>query len=90
MEEPKVSREFLVGMLKAALRPSRIDLVEVRRLLRVALLQGLNPVELYQEALQGRPEVYDSPPQLVELLPRELAREKQLDLQSGEKLGPRR
>lgn len=82
-EAPKVSREVLLGLLRAALRPSRISLVEVRRLLRVAVALGYNAVELYREASESRPETYDPPPPLVEVLPRDLPREKQLDLRLG-------
>lgn len=80
------SRAYLVGMLRVALRPSRISLVEVRRLLRVASALGYDPVAMYQEAASSRPEVYDPPPLLASVLPRDLPRESRLDLSLGKVL----
>lgn len=82
-ERPRLSREFLLGQLRAALRPSRISLVEVRRLLRVAVLMGYNAAELYEEASAGRPETYGPVPLLVRVLPRDLPKEARLDLTVG-------
>lgn len=84
--EPKPSREFLLGQLRAALRPSRISLEEVRRLLRVAVALGYDPVALYQEAASDRPEVYDPVPLLASVLPRDLPKEERLDLSLGKVL----
>ena len=80
------SRAFLVGMLGAALRPRRISLVEVRRLLRVAAALGYDPVAMYQEAASGRPDVYDPPPLLASVMPRDLPKEARLDLSLGKVL----
>jgi hypothetical protein len=80
------SKQFLLGQLRACLRPSRIDLVEVRRLLRAIVASGFNPVELWNEALRTRPDVYDPPPAIVSLLPEDLPREKQWDAALGEVL----
>ena len=85
-EEPRLSKDFLLGQLRAALRPSRISVAEVRRLLRVASEMGYNPVELYREAVKGRPEAYDPPPLLTELLPKDAPKEVQLDLALGKVL----
>ena len=79
-----LSESFLLGILKAALRPSRIDLEEVKKVLRTISLSGFDPVKLYQEAVADRPEAFDPPPLLANLLPRHLPKEKQLDLQLGE------
>ena len=87
--EKKLSRGFLLGMLRAALRVARIDVGEVRKLLRVAAHEGYNPVELYQEAVKGRPDNFDPPPLLAELLPRDVPREKVLDTAVGEVLTKR-
>jgi hypothetical protein len=82
--DKRVSRGFLLGQLRAALRPARIEVAEVRRILRVASLMGYAPVALYNEAVAGRPDEYDKPPSLVALLPRDVPKTKQLDLTLGE------
>ena len=84
--EPKLSREFLLGQLKAALRPSQVSLNEVRRLLRVIALMGYNVAEMYMEAAEDRPEVYDPVPLLTKVAPKESVGEKhkELDLSQGE------
>jgi hypothetical protein len=84
--EPQLSREFLLGQLKAALRPSQVSLDEVRRLLRVIALMGYNVAEMYMEAAEDRPEVYDPVPLLAKVAPKESVGEKhkELDLSRGE------
>lgn len=89
-EEPKVSREYLLGQLRAALRPSRVSLAEVRRVLRLIVYYGYPPVEMYHEALQSRPDNYDPPPLLAEVLPKDLPKESQLDVARGEVLTKRK
>ena len=83
---PKVSRGFLLGILRAALRPSRIEVAEVRKVLRAAEAMGYNPVEMYQEALETRPDNYAPPPLLKSVLPADLPKEKQFDAALGEVL----
>ena len=89
-QQPRVSRGFLLGILRAALRPSRIDLAEVRKVLQVASVMGYSPVELYQEALQERPDNYAPPPLLKDVLPGDLPLEKQFDTALGEVLRRKR
>jgi hypothetical protein len=84
--EKKLSRSFLLGMLRAALRPARVDVGEVRKLLRVVVMEGYNPVEMYREAVASRPENFDPPPLLADLLPKDVRREKVLDTAVGEVL----
>ncbi len=83
-----LSREYLLGQLRAALRPSRIDLVELRRVLKLIVWEGYNPVELWNEALLARPDNYDPPPLLEDVLPPDEPKEKVLDMQAGESLQP--
>ena len=85
-EQPKVSRGFLLGILRAALRPSRIEVGEVRKVLLAAKAMGYNPVELYQEAVRDRPDSYEPPPLLAAVLPGDLPLEKQFDSALGEVL----
>jgi hypothetical protein len=47
---------------------------------------GYNPVELYREAVKGRPDSYDPPPLLTELLPKDAPKEVQLDMTLGKVL----
>jgi hypothetical protein len=82
--EKRVSRGFLLGLLRAALRPARIEVSEVKKLLKVASLMGYNPVALYNEAVAGRPDEYEKPPLLASLLPHDVPKQKQLDLARGE------
>jgi hypothetical protein len=82
-EGPKISRGFLLGILRAALRPSRVDLAEVKKVLRVIVVQGYDPVAMYREAVKDRPENYEPVPLLPSLLPPQLPREVQLDLRLG-------
>lgn len=84
--EERLPKDYLLGVLRAALRPSRIERDEVRKVLKLISLQGYNPVELYREALRDRPDNYEAPPKLVQLLPRDLPKEKQLDAALGEVL----
>lgn len=85
-EEPKLSRDFLVGMLRAALRPRRINSAEVRKVLRAIVWAGYRPYELWKEALMQRPDNYDPPPLFAEVMPKDMPREEHLDLQEGETL----
>ena len=73
-----------MGQLKAALRPARIEVAEVRKLLRVASLMGYDPVALYNAAVAGRPDEYEKPPSVTALMPRDVPKRKQLDLTLGE------
>jgi len=58
----KVSEGFVVGLIKAALPPYRIELRKLRLALRLAVAAGYDPVLLYQRALEGRPERWEKPP----------------------------
>ena len=57
-----VSEGFVLGLLRAALPPHRIELSKVRMVLRLAVALGYNPVSLYSQALEGRPEQWEKPP----------------------------
>lgn len=85
----QLSREYLLGLLRAALRPSRIDPDEVRKVLRLIKAAGKDPVGLYREAMRSRPEAFDAPPLLASLLGKDVPKDKQLDLQVGETLSKR-
>lgn len=61
-ELKKVSEEFVLGLLKAALPPYRIDLRKLRMVLKLAVASGYDPVLLYRKALEGRPERWEKPP----------------------------
>lgn len=82
--EKKLSRSFLLGMLRSALRVARIDVAEVRKLLRAISVEGYDPVKMYREAVRGRPEGFDPPPLLADLLPQDVGKEKVLDTAVGE------
>jgi hypothetical protein len=67
-----VSREFLLGLLKAALPPHQISLRKVRMVLKLAVASGVDPSELYRAAIEGRPEDWDVPPALDVAVSREV------------------
>jgi hypothetical protein len=81
--QPRVSREFLLGILKAALRPERIEMSEVKKVLLAAQAMGYDPTKLYLEAVEDRPEAYAPPPLLKQVLPSDLPLEKQYDSALG-------
>jgi hypothetical protein len=58
----RVSRAYVLGLLKAALPPHQISLRKVRMVLQLAVAQGYEPSSLYREAISGRPEGWDKPP----------------------------
>jgi hypothetical protein len=65
----KQDRGMWLGQVKAALRPSGIDPVEVREVLLAAKWAGQNPSGLYLSAVRDRPPEYESPPPLQKVLP---------------------
>ena len=66
---PSPPRDLVLGQVRAALRPSRIDPVEVREVLLGAKSLGFEPSELYLEAQENRPERYERVPSLSQVLP---------------------
>ena len=66
-EGRKVSKGYLLGLLKEALPAHRINVGRVKRVLKLIVAQGYNAVELYREALKGRPPEWDTPPLLGEV-----------------------
>ncbi len=66
-----VPRELVLGQVRAALRPSRLDPVEVREVLLTAAKLGHDPASIYAEALKNRPAGLDPAPPLTKVVPSE-------------------
>jgi hypothetical protein len=60
-ELKKVSEEFVLGLLRAALPSFRIDYRQVRLVLKIAVACGYNPSSLYRRACEGRAENWEKP-----------------------------
>lgn len=67
-----VPREQVVGQVKASLRPFRLDPLEVRQSLLVALSLGYDPREMYLAAIRNRPRDYEPAPPLPRVLPQSI------------------
>lgn len=65
----EVSKELVLGSVKAALRPFNPDPVEVRESLLGALKLGFDPSDLYLQAVHDRPPEWDPAPPLVKVVP---------------------
>jgi hypothetical protein len=61
VERKQVSEEFVLGLLKAALPPFRIDYRRVRMVLKLAVALGYEPSSLYRRACEGRSEDWEKP-----------------------------
>ena len=66
-EGRKVSEAYLLGLLKEALPAHRINVNRVKRILKLVVAQGYDPVKLYRQALKDRPPEWDDPPLLGEV-----------------------
>jgi hypothetical protein len=60
-ESKKVSEEFVLGLLRAALPPFRIDYRRVRMVLKIAVASGYDPSSLYRRACEGRLDSWEKP-----------------------------
>lgn len=69
---PGVPRDMLLGQVKASLRPTRLDVAEIREVLLAALSLGYDPSDLYLQALQSRPPELGPAPPLDKVLPQEV------------------
>ena len=67
-----VPRDLVLGQVRAALRPSNVDPVEVREVLLTALSLGYDPSDLYLQAVRERPKQYEPAPPLSKVLPSEV------------------
>ena len=64
-----ISKELALGQVRAALRPTLLDPVEVREVLLGLLSMGHDAAALYLEATMNRPQEYQPPPPLTKVLP---------------------
>lgn len=60
---------MMLGQVRAALRPSRVDVVELREVLMTAEELGFDAASLYLEAKEARPLEYEPAPPLAGVLP---------------------
>lgn len=82
----RVPEWYALGLLKAVLPRFRIDPAAVRRVLRLILALGHDPVKLYRRVLEDRPEDWEKPPLLGMVLPRRQPRRVSSLLEAREEL----
>lgn len=61
--------EIILGQIEAALPPKLIDKEQVRQMLRVAVMEGLDPKAMYERAAADRPTDWATPPTYEEVAP---------------------
>ena len=67
-EGKRVSERHLFTLLKAALPAQRISASKVQRILKLAASQGYNAARMYRRAMEGRPDHWEKPPPLGQLM----------------------
>lgn len=72
MEGLRLQHQMWLGQVRAALPPRGINPKALKQVLLAAADEGLDPMDLYLQAVRDRPAGYEKPPVLQTILPQEL------------------